>query len=472
MDFFEFLNTAVTPYHTVECLKSHFQANSFANLGENVELGKAYFVTRGASLIAFRTPRKWDASSRFRIALAHTDFPTLKISPNPDSFSAGVNTLHTEVYGSPLYTSWLDRDLGYAGMLAYVDNADGASLKTKLFRGKKLFRIPQLAVHLNRNVNQDGLKVNPQVDFNALWSGVQGNEKNLFVKALEKELPAGARLVDFDVQLFDAQAANNGGFNDEWVYSGRLDNLSSCHAIAEAVASAESNETDCLVACFFNNEEVGSTTREGAAGNFLQCVLNCIWTSVILEGQSPDRIHETQFAQENLLPRRLPLSSLLSVQDMSARSCQQENLLPRRSPLSSFVYSELTSVLSSSIALSIDMAHAEHPNHTEKHEPNHAPLLGKGIVLKTNAQKRYASDLMSSAKLRLLCEQAGIPLQVFITRNDMPCGSTVGPTVSANLGIPTVDIGEPMLSMHSIREMMAASDHTDMIKLVKTLYQP
>jgi len=410
----------------VECLKSHFEANSFTNFGENVELGKAYFVTRGASLVAFRMPQKWDASSRFRIALAHTDFPTLKISPNPDSFSAGVNTLHTEVYGSPLYTSWLDRDLGYAGMIAYVDDADGASLKTKLFRGKKLFRIPQLAVHLNRNVNQDGLKLNPQIDFNALWCGVSKNHsedgKSLFVTALEKELPAGARLVDFDVQLFDAQAANNGGFNDEWIYSGRLDNLSSCHAIAEAMVSAESNETDCLVACFFNNEEVGSTTREGAAGNFLKSVLDEIFA-------------------------RIPHSS--------KRACERPH----------------TSYLAESIALSIDMAHAEHPNHTEKHEPNHAPLLGKGIVLKTNAQKRYASDMMSSAKLRLLCEQAGIPLQVFITRNDMPCGSTVGPTVSANLGIPTVDIGEPMLSMHSIREMMASNDHADMIKLLKTFYR-
>ena len=426
MEFFQFLNTVVTPYHTVECLKSHFEANSFTNFGENVELGKAYFVTRGASLVAFRMPQKWDASSRFRIALAHTDFPTLKISPNPDSFSAGVNTLHTEVYGSPLYTSWLDRDLGYAGMIAYVDDADGASLKTKLFRGKKLFRIPQLAVHLNRNVNQDGLKLNPQIDFNALWCGVSKNHsedgKSLFVTALEKELPAGARLVDFDVQLFDAQAANNGGFNDEWIYSGRLDNLSSCHAIAEAMVSAESNETDCLVACFFNNEEVGSTTREGAAGNFLKSVLDEIFA-------------------------RIPHSS--------KRACERPH----------------TSYLAESIALSIDMAHAEHPNHTEKHEPNHAPLLGKGIVLKTNAQKRYASDMMSSAKLRLLCEQAGIPLQVFITRNDMPCGSTVGPTVSANLGIPTVDIGEPMLSMHSIREMMASNDHADMIKLLKTFYR-
>ena len=432
MDFFEFLNAAVTPYHTVSCLKSHFEANSFKDFSGKIETGKAYFVCRGASIIAFRTPKMWNDASKFRIALAHTDFPTLKISPNPDVASAGVNTLHTEVYGSPLYTSWLDRDLGYAGMLAYVDS-DGATLKTKLFRGEKLFRIPQLAVHLNRNVNQDGLKVNPQIDFNALWCGssknASENGKNLFVKSLEKELSAGARLIDFDIQLFDAQPANRGGFNDEWIYSGRLDNLSSCHAIAEAIVSADSAENDCLVACFFNNEEIGSTTREGAAGNFLQSVLDSI---VALQNDCHPGVREHDRAHESL--------------------------------------SSLASRLSSSLALSIDMAHAEHPNHTEKHEPNHAPLLGKGIVLKTNSQKRYASDLMSSAKLRLLCEQAGIPLQVFITRNDMPCGSTVGPTVSANLGIPTVDIGEAMLSMHSIREMMAASDHEDMIKLLKTFY--
>ncbi len=435
MDFFEFLNTAVTPYHTVDALKSFFKANSFTEieLGANLEPAKAYFVCREASIIAFRTPQKWSDESKFKIALAHTDFPTLKISPNPDVVNAGVCTLHTEVYGSPLYTSWLDRDLGYAGMLAYVE-AGSSTLKTKLFRGEKLFRIPQLAVHLNRGVNQDGLKVNPQIDFNALWacasdSKASENRKNLFVKALEKELPEGSRLIDFDVQLFDAQSANRGGFNDEWIYSGRLDNLSSCHAIAEAMVSAKSAESDCLVACFFNNEEVGSTTREGAASNFLQSVLDSIAS---LQNDCHPGVREHDRAQA-------PLSSLASR-------------------------------LSSSIALSIDMAHAEHPNHTEKHELNHAPLLGKGIALKTNSQKRYASDLMSSAQLRLLCEKAEIPLQVFIMRNDMPCGSTVGPTVSANLGIPTVDIGEPMLSMHSIREMMAAIDHEDMIKLVKALY--
>ena len=444
MDFFDFLNTAVTPYHTVDCLKSHFRANSFAEFDGNLEPCKAYFVVRGASLIAFRTPKKWSDASKFRIALAHTDFPTLKISPNPDETRAGVCTLHTEVYGSPLFTSWLDRDLGYAGMLAYVDTADKSmTLKTKLIRGKKFFRFPQLAVHLNRGVNQDGLKLNPQIDFNALWCGASENGKNLFVTALEKELPAGARLVDFDVQLFDAQPANRGGFNDDWIYSGRLDNLSGCHAIAEAIASTDASDNDFNVACFFNNEEVGSTTREGAAGNFLQSVLDEASASL-------------RMAYDGFAPAMNKQDCLLHSAPTSLRGNAEAISLASR--------------LSSSIALSIDMAHAEHPNHTEKHEPNHAPLLGKGIVLKTNSQKRYASDLMSSARLRLLCEKAGIPLQVFITRNDMPCGSTVGPTVSANLGIPTVDIGEPMLSMHSIREMMAASDHEDMIKLVKALF--
>ena len=179
--------------------------------------------------------------------------------------------------------------------------------------------------------------------------------------------------------------------------------------------ASEPLESDIQVAAFFKNEEVGAGTREGAAGNFLGAVL-------------------------------------------------EETV--RRSPLAS----RLSAILAESFALSIDMAHAVHPNRPEKHEPNHAPLLGHGIVLKTNSQMRYASDVESSAKLRLLCERAGVPLQVFVMRNDMPCGSTVGPTVSASLGIPTVDIGEPMLSMHSAREMTAKKDHQGMVALVSAFY--
>ena len=394
MNFLDFLNNSVTPYHTVQNLKQLLEP-----AGAEIKL-----FERGGALIAVRLPRVASAESKFKIALAHTDYPTLKITPNPDCSAAGVRTLHPEVYGSPIFASWLDRDLGYAGLLAY--ELEG-KVQTKLFRGKKLFRIPQLAVHLNRNVNQDGLKVNPQTDLNALWTAVGGKER--FVEALSAELPREARLLDFDVQLFDAQAAQLGGFEDEWIYSGRLDNLSSCHAIAEAFAKAEPSEHDFQVAAFFNNEEVGSNTREGAAGNFLKSVLDSL---------TPN----SEFRTPN------------------------------------------------SLALSIDMAHACHPNFVAKHEPNHAPVLGGGIVLKVNAQKRYASDVYSNAQFKLLCEQNNIPYQTFVMRNDMPCGSTVGPVVSASLGIPTVDIGEPMLSMHSIREMTAVKDHQSMIQLLGAFF--
>lgn len=395
MEFLDFLNDSVTPYHTVEGVKA---------LLAQSKVGELKVWERGGALVAVRAPQKACTDSKFRIALAHTDFPSLKITPNPDSRSAGIQTLHPEIYGSPIYTSWFDRDLGYAGILAY--EMDG-KIETKVFRSDKLVRIPQLAVHLNRGVNQDGLKVNPQTDLNALWTSHDGAK---FVDALQRELPEGANLLDFDVQLFDAQPAQLGGLDNEWIFSGRLDNLSSCHAVAVAMASAPVPEKDYLVTAFFNNEEVGSETREGAAGNFLKSVLD-------------------------------------------------ELAVPAGA-----------SSLAGSLALSIDMAHAEHPNFTQKHDQNHAPILGGGIVLKTNSQKRYASDVFSNAQFKLLCKQAGVPYQTFVMRNDMPCGSTVGPAVSAMLGIPTVDIGEPMLSMHSIREMTAVKDHEDMIKLLSAFF--
>ncbi|SHH12328.1 aspartyl aminopeptidase [Fibrobacter sp. UWH9] len=406
MDFFEFLDSAVTPFHTVSELKKAFEKAGF---------GKDSVFERNGALIVVRLPRTVNSNTRFRIALAHTDFPALKISPNPDKNCAGVNKLHVETYGGLLYTSWLDRDLGYAGLLAFEKDGQVGS---RLIRGSKLFRIPQLAIHLNRGVNQDGLKVNPQTDLDALWSSSSSaaDASRKFADVLQAELGGDEHLLDFDVQFFDAQPASVGGFNDEWVYSGRLDNLSSCHAIAEAMLNSDVPENDFLVAAFMNNEEVGSVSRDGAGGNFLQSTLETLWN---------------RYAQNGGVGR------------------------------------SLSEVLADSLALSIDMAHAEHPNFPQKHESNHAPVLGGGVVLKTNAQKRYASDVLSSAQFKLLCKKADVPYQTFITRNDMPCGSTVGPTISASLGIPTVDIGEPMLSMHSIREMIASKDHADLISLLK-----
>ena len=403
MEYFEFLNKSVTPYHTVETLKALLEEKCDKN---------TRFFERGGALIALRAPKQICADSQFRIALAHTDFPALKITPNPDHAAAGIQTLHPEIYGSPIYTSWLDRDLGYGGLLAY--ELDG-KIHTKLFRGSKLVRIPQLAVHLNRGVNQDGLKVNPQTDLNALWTASVGTK---FTDMLQREIPQGGTLLDFDVQLFDAQPAQLGGLEDEWIFSGRLDNLSSCHAIAEAFAAGKPLDKDFQVAAFFNNEEVGSETREGAGSNFLRSVLE---TSLRENG-----------ATETI---------------------------------------QLDSMLAASLVLSIDMAHAEHPNFVQKHEANHAPVLGGGVVLKTNSQKRYASDVFSNAQFKLICKQNNIPYQTFVMRNDMPCGSTVGPTISASLGIPTVDIGEPMLSMHSIREMTDVADHEKMTSLLSAFWR-
>ena len=415
MNFFDFLNYAVTPYHTVDAIKQILGASKD-------KTGEITIFERGGALIAVRAPKVVCADSKFRIALAHTDFPALKITPNPDSTAAGIQTLHPEIYGSPIYTSWHDRDLGYAGLLAYEFNGE---IQTKLFRGNKFVRIPQLAVHLNRGVNQDGLKVNPQTDLNALWTASLGTK---FADMLQREVPAGGKLLDFDVQLFDVQGAQRGGLNDEWIFSGRLDNLSSCHAIAEAMANAVPHEKDFLVAAFFNNEEVGSETREGAAGNFLKSVLEEVLACSLHSAPTSLRGSETTEAIS------------------------------------------LPTILAESLALSIDMAHACHPNFVQKHEPNHAPVLGGGIVLKVNTQKRYASDVFSNARFKLLCEQNNIPYQTFVMRNDMPCGSTVGPAISSSLGIPTVDIGEPMLSMHSIREMTAVKDHTDMTKLLEAFF--
>ena len=408
MDFFKFLNEAVTPFHTVDCLKRYFEESGN---------GRFRIWERGGMLIvALQPPNgKAHAGSRFRIVMAHTDFPALKITPNPDLRTAGIQTLHPEIYGSPIYTSWFDRDLGYAGIVLYELNGE---IENTLIRSKELVRIPQLAIHLNRNVNQDGQKVNPQTDLNALWSSREGAR---FVDALLAQLPKGALLLDFDIQLFDAQPAQYGGLDKEWVFSSRLDNLSSCHAAAIGLMNAR-DSSDFKVACFFNNEEVGSLTREGAAGNFLKSVL------------------DQMLAENGLYQIGNP-----------------------KIPLDKF--------FSESHAISLDMAHAEHPNFPEKSEPNHAPILGKGVALKINSQKRYASDVFSSAWFKTLCSGAGVPFQTFVMRNDIPCGSTVGPMVSAALGIPTVDVGEPMLSMHSIREMTAAQDHKDLEKLISFYFR-
>ena len=413
MDLLKFLNDSVTPWHAAANLADELKSRGFTPLKEaepwKLSLNRAYFVERGAAIFAFRTPCKWTPDTRFRLASAHTDFPALKITPNPDKNVAGFHLLHPEVYGGALINTWFDRDLGIAG-IAMVQNRD--KLERRLVRMSALCRVPELAIHLNRGVNDSGFQVNAQNHLNVCLSGTASK---LFVTSLEEEV--GAKIVDFEMQFFDAQAATFGGLSKEWIFSGRLDNLLSCEAIVNGIALQSEESEHLRGAFFFDNEEIGSETRTGAAGNFAAAMLE-----------------------------RVAASGEIS-------------------------HGELLGKLSDSILLSLDVAHATHPAYVEKMEPNHSPILGKGIVLKTNAKKRYASEAESNAVVKILCMQNEIPLQTFVSRNDMPCGSTVGPHLSAELGIPTVDLGEAILSMHSIREMSAVFDHDGMQKLMSAFYK-
>lgn len=411
MELLRFLNESVTPWHTAANLADAFAKSGFCELKETepwrLQKGKSYFVNRGAAVFAFRMPSEWTSETRFRLVSAHTDFPALKISPNPDLYAAGIHSLHPEVYGGALINTWFDRDLGIAG-IAIVQKEN--RLVQKLVRVEKLCRIPELAIHLNGNVNGEGFRVNPQTQLDVCFSAESSKS---FASCLEGMV--GAKVVDFEMQFFDAQPAATGGFFGEWIYSGRLDNLLSCEAAFCGLVDVPETE-NVNAAFFFNGEEIGSVTRDGAAGNFAESMLSRI------------------------------------------ADCVQMNR------------GEMLGLLSDSILFSLDVAHATHPAHVDKMEPNHAPLLGRGIVLKANAKKRYASDAVSCAKLKRVCEMAEVPLQTFVARNDSPCGSTVGPELSASLGIPTVDLGEAILSMHSIREMGSVSDHEDMRKVMRKFF--
>ncbi len=412
MELLSFLDSSVTPWHAADNLARRLSSNGFRELreGESWSLAKnsAYFVQRGAAIFAFRTPECWNSESRFLLASAHTDFPSLKIAPNPDSFSFGIHRLHPEVYGGPLLNTWFDRDLGIAG-LAVVSHS--GCLEKRLVRLKTLCRIPELAIHLDRDVNEKGFLPNPQSHLDAFFSA---DSRKGFVQILEEE--CGEHVVDFEMQFFDAAPAALGGFSGEWIYSGRLDNLTSCDAILNGMIRSDGESSHVRGAFLFDNEEVGSETRSGACGNFAPAML--------------ERIAEF-----------LRLS-----------------------------HGELWGKLSDSLLLSLDAAHGVHPAYPEKMESNHSPVLGEGIVLKVNAKKRYASESLSDAALRILCEKSGLELQTFVSRGDMPCGSTVGPHLSAAMGIPTADLGEAILSMHSAREMSAVKDHRDMTLLMEAFF--
>ena len=412
----DFIDASSTSFHAVENLKNEALQKNYQELKESQswllqESGK-YFVTRAdGSIILFKIPKQWKKDYSFHIIGAHTDSPCLKVKNNPLSTKEGYQLLNIEVYGGVLLNSWFDRDL-YLGGRVITENSKG-ELTQQVIKVKKRLRIPRLAIHLDRGVNKDGFKPNPQEHmFPVIGLDAELN----FDDWIKKETGITGTILSHDLFLFDAEKSSFGGVNSEFIYAPRLDNLASVHASFEALQLSEST-TNVQMAAYFQHEEIGSESQNGANSNFLEVTLKRIHSSI---SDSEDSFYQT---------------------------------------------------IASSFFISADMAHAVHPNYGAKHDASHRPAIGLGPVIKSNANMRYATDGFSIAKFKQWCNKVKVPFQDFCSRNDIGCGSTIGPMTASKLGIPTIDIGTPMLSMHSIREMCGVKDHDLIIKVFTEFYK-
>jgi aspartyl aminopeptidase len=409
-DLLGFLHRSPSPYHAVANAASRLAEAGFSPVDPAdpwPEAGRHY-LCRGGALVAWATDHQ-PAHAPFRIVGAHTDSPTLRVRPRPDTGAVGWRQIAVEVYGGALWNSWLDRDLGLSGRV--VVDLDGTLTERLVLVDRPLARVPQLAIHLDRDVNGKGLTLNPQQHLTPVWGTGPWAEGDLadFVAGELGVDPAAVR--SWDLLFHDLTPPALLGRDRELLASARLDNLLSCWAGIEAI-TAVADRLDpgpdqagsVPVLCLFDHEEVGSTSATGADGALLAHVLE-----------------------------RLVL----------ARGGGREDLLR---------------ALAGSCCASVDMAHATHPNYPERHEPGHLVRIDGGPVVKCNVNQRYATDAPGQAALVQACEAAGVPHQLFSSRNDQPCGSTIGPVTAARLGITTADIGVAQLSMHSARELCGAHD--------------
>lgn len=358
----------------------------------------------------------------FQIIGAHTDSPNLRLKPNPVQKNYGYHQLGVEEYGGVLLSSWMDRDLSIAGRVIF-QNPTGTSLLSQLVQLKSpLVRIPLLAIHLDRDVNEKGLVLNRQLHLSPILGLVDPSDSNNpLYKVLSDALKIKEeQIVGHDLSLFDVQPATLLGLKNEWMTGARLDNLYSCFAAIEALVAIQSHRlsSTSMVACF-DHEEIGSVSTQGARSFFLQ----------------------------NLVERLIESQSHHHPAQAYGRAMSQ------------------------SLFVSLDMAHALHPNYPEKHEPRHFPLINQGPVIKSNSQGRYASHGLSSARFEAICQKQQIPYQKFINRSDLGCGSTIGPFVASTLGIPAVDVGSALLSMHSIREVAGTHDLDQLIQALEGVFQ-
>lgn len=401
-----FLAESPTPFHAVNAMANHLQAGGFEELREanpwSLRTGGRYFCRRNdSSIVAFILGD--DPIDRgVRMMGAHTDSPCLKVKPNAEVHRNGYFQLGVEIYGGVLLNPWFDRDLSLAGRVSYA-NSDGAVESCLIDFVEPIATVPNLAIHLDREANNNRT-VNAQNHMPPVLAVEADDDKTdfkaLLTEQIKKEHPDRdvLHVLDFELSFYDTQAPAMIGLNRDFIASARLDNLLSCFVGMQSMIDAGEDQTVLLVCN--DHEEVGSMSSSGAQGPMLKSVLE--------------------------------------------RLCDNAE--------------DVSRMIDRSMMISADNAHGIHPNYADKHDGKHGPILNQGPVVKTNANQRYASNSETSALFRQLCLEQEVPMQSFVVRSDMACGSTIGPITASELGVRTLDVGVPTFAMHSIRELAGSED--------------
>lgn len=415
----DFLASATTPFHAVMGMVKHLTAAGFTRLADDTEwdvkAGGRYFLTRNdSSIVALIAGKDSPPAEGVRMVGAHTDSPCLMVKPSPEIQSQGLLQLGVQVYGGALLNPWFDRDLSLAGRVSY--QCPDGRLRVGLvdFR-EAIATIPSLAIHLDREANKSR-EVNPQTAIQPVLCHVGDEEKADFRSLLHARLLLEhpecevQKVLDYELSFYDTQAPSLIGLRQEFIASARLDNLLSCFTGLQAMLQCDGSMSALLICN--DHEEVGSVSTSGAHGPLLMSVLNRLAGS----------------------------------------------------------HSRYAALAEHSMMISTDNAHGIHPNFADRHDENHGPLLNRGPVIKVNAGQRYATNSETSGLFRMLSSMEDVPVQSFVVRNDMACGSTIGPISASATGIRTLDVGVPTLGMHSIRELAGSSDAWGLCRVLKRFY--
>ncbi len=434
----DYIDHSPSPWHAVSTTVEILQLHGFEELEENEDWplrasGRYYTIRDQSSIIAFIAGTQPPSQSGYRIIGTHTDSPGLRIKPNPISQKGPWLRVGVEVYGGPILATFADRDLSLAGRVSIKTGDKVTDFESRLVKfDESLMRLPNLAIHLNRMVNKEGLKFNQQTQLPLILSLApeEKDNTNYFHQILAKAMSVNVEdILAWELAIYDTQKGGFFGDEKQFFANSQLDNLASCHSALLAlladvkVADSKDDPSSCSqsatrMIAMFDHEEVGSGSAKGADSNFLENILSRIGAALDDDG-TQNQLH----ARAN------------------------------------------------SYMLSADMSHAFHPNYSTSHDPEHQPIINSGPVIKINHNQRYTTDAHTEALFVNICKKAGVPYQKFVNRTDLACGSTIGPMSAAKTGIKSVDVGNPMWSMHSIRESAGVMDHEYMIDAMTEFFR-